>query len=256
MGCASSRTADASDVSTSASPSGRNSCIVKSVEGARSCLVVPDQGTSTAIHETTRRSVFREESPGECYARTDSPWCENLPSCSASRRYAPLLAATHPLNTVASPDARRPTEPRGDLPEHLEFTDFTGKLSDQETETDTRSSSLDSSDASLDATAMHATYTNACSDNHSSQSDIQEVVAAATAAVREAVAAVRTATVGRKSEEGTSRHSSGGKKFELTMDTTDYLFITDVGYAIQKRAGAARTVQKAMELVKNQGYVH
>tara|TARA_B110000977_G_scaffold199387_2_gene286602 strand:- start:31758 stop:32069 length:312 start_codon:yes stop_codon:yes gene_type:complete len=103
---------------------------------------------------------------------------------------------------------------------------------------------------------MHATYTNGCSDNHSSQSDIKEVVAAATAAVREAVAAVRTATVGRKSEEVTSRDSSGGKKFELTMDTTDYLFITDVGYAIQKRAGAARTVQKAMELVKNQGYVH
>ena len=196
----------------------------------------------------------------------------DVPSPSALR-WRGSLAATHPLASAASPPVPRPPS----LPESTEsdnrdaffteqrdFTDLTATSSSATSlspSRNARSGSIAIEPNTVTVSDVSNADTNADTDDDAAY---REVLAAAAAAVREAVDAVRVAAVPRKIKHEKKKFSAfdeDGEDFDESVfafrrSETDELrerfrFVPGVGATTSRRAAAAAVAKTAMDLVSS-----
>ena len=195
----------------------------------------------------------------------------DVPSPSALR-WRGSLAATHPLASAASPPVPRPPS----LPESTEsdnrdaffterdFTDLTATSSSATSlspSRNARSGSIAIEPNTVTVSDVSNADTNADTDDDAAY---REVLAAAAAAVREAVDAVRVAAVPRNTKHEKKKFSAfdeDGEDFDESVfafrrSETDELrerfqFVPGVGATTSRRAAAAAVAKTAMDLVSS-----
>lgn len=272
MGCGPSRATEASAYGVDATgcvldePSaGRQTRACSRGEDARPHPEAPTNSGSP------RRSVCTPRDDGEERWRgVDGRSPRDVPSPSALR-WRGSLAATHPLASAASPPVPRPPS----LPESTEsdnrdaffterdFTDLTATSSSATSlspSRNARSWSIAIEPNTVTVSDVSNADTNADTDDDAAY---REVLAAAAAAVREAVDAVRVAAVPRKikHEKKFSARDEDGEDFDESVfafrrSETDELrerfrFVPGVGATTSRRAAAAAVAKTAMDLVSS-----
>ena len=294
MGCGPSRATEASAYGVDATgrvldePSaGRQTRACSRGEDARPHPEAPTNSGSP------RRSVCTPRDDGEERWRgVDGRSPRDVPSPSALR-WRGSLAATHPLASAASPPVPRPPS----LPESTESDDRDAKFTERDftdlafsrseaTATSTSATSLspsrnarsgsiaiepntvtvsDVSNAETNDTNDTNVVTN---DDTDDDAAYREVLAAAAAAVREAVDAVRVAAVPRNKkheieiEKKRSARDEDGEDFDESVfafrafrETDErrerFRFVPGVGATTSRRAAAAAVAKTAMDLVSS-----
>ena len=274
MGCGPSRATEASAYGVDATgcvldePSaGRQTRACSRGEDARPHPEAPTNSGSP------RRSVCTPRDDGEERWRgVDGRSPRDVPSPSALR-WRGSLAATHPLASAASPPVPRPPS----LPESTEsdnrdaffteqrdFTDLTATSSSATSlspSRNARSGSIAIEPNTVTVSDVSNADTNADTDDDAAY---REVLAAAAAAVREAVDAVRVAAVPRKIKHEKKKFSAfdeDGEDFDESVfafrrSETDELrerfrFVPGVGATTSRRAAAAAVAKTAMDLVSS-----
>lgn len=270
MGCGPSRATEASAYGVDATgcvldePSaGRQTRACSRGEDARPHPEAPTNSGSP------RRSVCTPRDDGEERWRgVDGRSPRDVPSPSALR-WRGSLAATHPLASAASPPVPRPPS----LPESTESDNRDAFFTEQRDFTDLTATS--SSATSLSPSRNARSGSIAIEPNTVTVSDVsnadtdddaayREVLAAAAAAVREAVDAVRVAAVPRKIKHEKKKFSArdeDGEDFDESVfafrrSETDELrerfqFVPGVGATTSRRAAAAAVAKTAMDLVSS-----
>lgn len=274
MGCGPSRATEASAYGVDATgcvldePSaGRQTRACSRGEDARPHPEAPTNSGSP------RRSVCTPRDDGEERWRgVDGRSPRDVPSPSALR-WRGSLAATHPLASAASPPVPRPPS----LPESTESDNRDAFFTEQRDFTDLTATS--SSATSLSPSRNARSWSIAIEPNTVTVSDVsnadtnadtdddaayREVLAAAAAAVREAVDAVRVAAVPRKIKHEKKKFSArdeDGEDFDESVfafrrSETDELrerfqFVPGVGATTSRRAAAAAVAKTAMDLVSS-----
>ena len=273
MGCGPSRATEASAYGVDATgcvldePSaGRQTRACSRGEDARPHPEAPTNSGSP------RRSVCTPRDDGEERWRgVDGRSPRDVPSPSALR-WRGSLAATHPLASAASPPVPRPPS----LPESTEsdnrdaffterdFTDLTATSSSATSlspSRNARSGSIAIEPNTVTVSDVSNADTNADTDDDAAY---REVLAAAAAAVREAVDAVRVAAVPRspKHEKKRSAHDEDCEDFDESVfafrafrETDErrerFRFVPGVGATTSRRAAAAAVAKTAMDLVSS-----
>ena len=282
MGCGPSRATEASAYGVDATgrvldePSaGRQTRACSRGEDARPHPEAPTNSGSP------RRSVCTPRDDGEERWRgVDGRSPRDVPSPSALR-WRGSLAATHPLASAASPPVLRPpslpestgeSDDRDALLTERDFTDLAFSPSPSPTATSSSASSLSSSRNARSGSIAIEPNTVTVSDvsNADTNADTdddaayREVLAAAAAAVREAVDAVRVAAVPRspKQEKKRSAHDEDCEDFDESVfafrafrETDErrerFRFVPGVGATTSRRAAAAAVAKTAMDLVSS-----
>lgn len=284
MGCGPSRATDASAYGVDATervldePSaGRQTRACSRGEDARPH---PEASTHSG---SPRRSVCTPRDDGEERWRgVDGRSPRDVPSPSALR-WRGSLAATHPLASAASPPVPRPPS----LPESTESDDRDAKFTERDftdlafsrseaTATSTSATSLSPSRNARSGSIAIEPNTVTVSDASNADTTMtdtdddaayREVLAAAAAAVREAVDAVRVAAVPRNPKHFfekkffVSARDEDGEDFDESVfafrrSETDELrerfrFVPGVGATTSRRAAAATVAKTAMDLVSS-----
>ena len=226
-------------------------------------------GANTGFAATVR--LHPRDDGEERWRGVDGRSPRDVPSPSALR-WRGSLAATHPLASAASPPVPRPPS----LPESTDsdnrdaffterdFTDLTATSSSATSlspSRNARSWSIAIEPNTVTVSDVSNADTNADTDDDAAY---REVLAAAAAAVREAVDAVRVAAVPRKIKHEKKKFSArdeDGEDFDESVfafrrSETDELrerfrFVPGVGATTSRRAAAAVVAKTAMDLVSS-----